>query len=76
MDGKNIKTLYEKIFNHEYDLSRVEQMIQPDQWELLHNQYIKGVIFLDSDLLSDLLPGFTEKMRERQFVNATIDIIR
>jgi hypothetical protein len=56
MDGKNIKMLYERIFNLEYQSARVEQMLQPQQRELLHNQYIKGVIFLNSDLLSDLLP--------------------
>ncbi len=51
-------------------------MFDPSKRELLHNQYIKGVIFLDSNLLSDLLPEFKEKSRERQFVNAAIDIIR
>jgi hypothetical protein len=76
MDGKNIKTLYEKIFNLEFQQERVEQMLQPAQRELLHEKYIKGVIFLDSDLLSALLPSFTEKAREWQFLNASIDLIR
>jgi hypothetical protein len=51
-------------------------MLQPEQRDLLHNQYIKGVVFLDSNLLSELLPDFTEKARERQFLNASIDLIR
>jgi hypothetical protein len=34
------------------------------------------VIFLDSNLLEELLPGFSDKMREWQFINAAIDIIR
>lgn len=76
LDGKNIKLLYEKIFNQEYNPSRVSQMFNPEQRELLHNKYIKGVMFLDSELLTALLPGFLEKSREWQFVNASIDIIR
>lgn len=76
MDGKNIKLLYEKIFNQEYDSTRVSQMFSPEQRELLHNKYIKGIVFLDSELLRAILPWFLEKSRERQFVNASIDIIR
>jgi hypothetical protein len=64
------------MFNSDYDLARVEQMIDPSKWNLLHDQYIKGVVFLDSNLLEELLPGFTQKARERQFLNATIDLIR
>lgn len=76
MDGKNIKILYEKIFNQEYDSAKVTQMFNPTQRELLHNKYIKGVFFLDSELITQLLPWFLEKSREWQFVNASIDIIR
>ncbi|MDR0369565.1 MAG: hypothetical protein LBH96_03485 [Candidatus Peribacteria bacterium] len=56
MDGKNIKLLYEKIFNQEYDSTRVSQMFSPEQRELLHNKYIKGIVFLDSELLRAILP--------------------
>jgi hypothetical protein len=56
MDGKNIKILYEKIFNQEYDSAKVTQMFNPTQRELLHNKYIKGVFFLDSELITQLLP--------------------
>lgn len=64
------------MFNYEYDPARVDKVINPDERELLHNQFIKGVIFLDSTLLEYLQPSFKRKARERQFVNATIDLIR
>lgn len=76
MDGKNLKTLYEKSFNYEYDMSKVKEMYNLEQWKLLHDKNIKWVIFLDSNLLVELLPWFQEKMREWQFINASIDIIR
>ena len=76
MDWKNLKILYEKTFNDDYDMSRVKEMYSWEQWKLLHNKYIKWVIFLDSNLLSELLPWFRDKMREWQFINAAIDIIR
>ena len=76
MDWKNMKTLYEKAFNEEYDMSRVKEMYKGQQRKLLHDKYIKWVVFLDSNLLSELIQWFEDKMRERQFVNASIDIIR
>ena len=76
MDGKNMKILYEKAFNKEYDMGKVREMYSGKQRKLLHDKYIKWVIFLDSNLLTELLPWFTDKMRERQFINASIDIIR
>ena len=76
MDWKNLKTLYEKSFNSEYSMSRVREMYSWDQRKLLHNKYIKWVVFLDSNLLTELLPWFSDKMREWQFINASIDIIR
>ena len=76
MDGKNMKILYEKAFNKEYDMGKVREMYSGKQRKLLHDKYIKWVIFLDSNLLTELLPWFTDKMREWQFINASIDIIR
>ena len=76
MDGKNIKTLYEKAFNEDYEIEKVKEMYSTDQRKLLHNKDIKWVIFLDSNLLTELLPWFSDKMREWQFINASIDIIR
>ena len=76
MDGKNMKTLYEKAFNEDYEIAKVKEMYSTDQRKLLHNKDIKWVIFLDSNLLTELLPWFSDKMREWQFINASIDIIR
>jgi hypothetical protein len=56
MDGQNLKLLYEKMFNTDYNQARVDQMLDPSQRELLHDQRIKGIVFLDSNLLEDLLP--------------------
>ena len=76
MDWKNLKVIYEKVFNEDYEINRVREMYSWEQWKLLHNKNIKWVIFLDSNLLKELLPWFSDKMREWQFVNASIDIIR
>jgi len=76
MDWKNLKTLYEKAFNNDYEIIKVKEMYSVDQRKLLHDKEIKWVIFLNSDLLTELLPWFSDKMREWQFINASIDIIR
>ncbi len=76
MDGKNLKILYEKAFNEDYEMDKVREMYSWKQRKLLHNKYIKWVIFLDSNLLTELLPWFSDRMREWQFMNAAIDIIR
>lgn len=76
MDWKNLKNLYEKSFNQDFEMSKVREMYSGKQRRLLHNKYIKWVIFLDSNLLVGLLPWFHEKMWEWQFVNASIDLIR
>jgi len=76
MDGNNMKVLYEKAFNEDYEMDRVKEMYSGQQRNLLHNKNIKWVIFLDSNLLTELLPWFSDKMREWQFINASIDIIR
>jgi len=76
MDWKNMKILYEKAFNEDYEMDKVREMYSGEQRKLLHNKYIKWVIFLDSNLLEELLPWFSDKMREWQFINASIDIIR
>jgi hypothetical protein len=76
MDWKNLKIMYEKAFNKDYEMAKVREMYSWEQRRLLHNKYIKWVIFLDSNLLTELLPWFSDKMREWQFINASIDIIR
>jgi len=76
IDGKNLKIMYEKAFNEDFEMDKVREMYSEQQRNLLHNKYIKWVIFLDSNLLEELLPWFSDKMREWQFINASIDIIR
>jgi hypothetical protein len=76
MDGERIKTLYERIFNETYQQDKVDQVIDTKQRETLHNSFIKGILFLNSHLVNELLPSFTQKERERQFINASVDLIR
>ncbi|MCX6822681.1 MAG: DUF4012 domain-containing protein [candidate division SR1 bacterium] len=76
IDGKNLKDLYELMFSKTYDINKVKQTMQPDLYDKLLNQNIRGVIFVRSDMLEKLLPGFRNKIRERQFLNASIDLIR
>ena len=76
MDWRNLKIMYEKAFNKDYEMAKVREMYSWEQRRLLHNKYIKWVIFLDSNLLTELLPWFSDRMREWQFINASIDIIR
>jgi hypothetical protein len=76
LDGRHLKILYETIFNEAYNPAIVERGVYADVWPSLTNKYIKGVIFLRSDMWEDVIPGFEQKAREWQFVNATIDLIR
>ena len=76
IDGSNLKWLYEKMFNEEYDMSKVQQTMVPGLYEKLLNKYIKGIIFIRSDLIEFLIPSFKEKAWEWQFQNANVDIIR
>lgn len=76
IDGSNIKWLYEKMFNEDYDPKKLETLM--DNWlskKLLH-KYIKWIIFIRSDLIEYLIPSFTQKAREWQFQNANVDLIR
>ncbi|MDR2541761.1 MAG: hypothetical protein LBD11_08760 [Candidatus Peribacteria bacterium] len=76
MDGERIKILYERMFNETYQQDKVDQVINKEQRETLHNSFIKGIFFLNSHLINELLPSFTQKERERQFINASVDLIR
>ncbi len=76
MDGVNIKTLFEKMVNENYEIRRVKQKLSPHQYEKLLHKYIKGVIFLRTDFFEEIIPDFHEKVRERQFLNASIDLIK
>lgn len=76
MDWRNIKILYEKMFNEEYDMWKVQQTMSPDLYDKLLHKYIKWVIFVRSDLIEKLNPAIKEKLWERQFLNAWVDLIR
>ena len=76
LDGKNLKTLYEKVFHTEYDPRKKEQLFSPEKWWQLFEKNIKWVVFLETELINYLMPAFREKAREWQFVNASIDLIR
>lgn len=64
------------MFNKTYEMRKVKQTMQPDLYTKVLNQNIKGVIFIRSDLLENFFPAFKQKARERQFLNASIDLIR
>ena len=76
IDGSNLKRLYEKMFNEDYVMRKVQKTMEPWLYEKLLHKNIKWVIFIRSDLIEYLIPSFTEKARERQFQNANVDIIR
>ncbi len=76
MDGLTIKTLFDRIFGGEFDPVKAKAFFAPDVYEQLFYQQINGVVFIRSDLLTQLIPGFEYTLRERQFANASIDIIR
>lgn len=56
IDGKNLKDLYEKMFNETYDIKKVEQTMQPDLYKKVLHQNIKGVFFIRSDSLEKIIP--------------------
>lgn len=68
--------MYEKIFHTEFDPERKEKLFKAEEWGRLFQQNIKGVVFLDSEFISYLLPSFRRKAWEWQFINANIDLIR
>ena len=76
IDGKNLKDLYEKMFNESYDMDKVKQTMDPALYEKVLHQNIKWVIFVRSDMMEKLLPGLQAKIQEWQFLNASVDIIR
>lgn len=76
IDGKNIKDLYELMFNKTYEMKKVKATFTEEQADALLNKDIKWVIFIQTDLIEYLIPWFNQKVRERQFLNASIDLIR
>ncbi|MBU0627150.1 hypothetical protein KKG31_02855 [Patescibacteria group bacterium] len=48
--------MYEKMFNETYDMKKVKQTMEPDLYEKLLHQYIKGVFFVKSDVIENIIP--------------------
>ncbi len=76
IDGQNIKTLYEKIFNEDYNEEIRNKTAYTDLQRTLTDKYIKWIFFLRTDMFEEIIPDLQRKIRERQFVNASIDLIR
>jgi len=76
IDGSNLKWLYEKMFNEDYDKNKLKTIMNPALANKLLHKYIKWIIFIRSDLIEYLIPSFTQKAREWQFQNANVDLIR
>lgn len=76
IDGKNLKDLYELMFNKTYEMRKVEQTMQPDLYNKVLHQNIKWVLFIRSDLLENFFTSFKQKAWEWQFLNASVDLIR
>jgi hypothetical protein len=76
IDGKNLKDLYELMFNKTFEMWKVQQTMQPDLYNKLLHQDIKGVVFIRSDLLESFFTKIKKKVQERQFLNASVDLIR
>ena len=64
------------MFNKTFEMWKVQQTMQPDLYNKLLHQDIKGVIFIRSDLLESFFTTFKSKVQERQFLNASVDLIR
>ena len=72
LDGKIMIDLYNKTFNDIWNSNK----IPPDTCIDMCNKKINGVIFLRTDMLNIIAPGFERKQWERQFLNACVDLIR
>ncbi len=72
IDGDNLIQLYNKTFNTDQSTT----YIPPELCNDICNRPIDGVIFVKTDVLKSLMPGLDKKTRERQFMNASIDLIR
>ena len=71
-DGKTLIALYDETFNKPQSSKNIPDSI----CRLLCDKQIHGVLFVRTDTIAKLLPEFTRKQREWQFLNANIDIIR
>lgn len=76
MDGNHIRTLFNTTFA-DPDIWRVqEKAVDPERFATVAGERIHGVVFVRSDGLVSLLPDLQETLWERQFINASINLIR
>ena len=72
IDGDYMIQLYNKTFNSPESDTHIPAQICQD----ICHRPIDGVIFVNTDTLKKLMPGLDRKTRERQFMNASVDLIR
>ena len=72
IDGDYMIKLYDKTFNSPESDAHIPAEVCKD----ICHRPIDGVIFVQTDGLKNLMPGLDRKTWERQFMNASIDIIR
>lgn len=72
IDWDHLIQLYNKTFNNPQSHKYIPSELCNDMCD----RDIDGVIFVKTDILKQLIPGLDKKTRERQFMNAAIDLIR
>ncbi len=72
MDGYNLIELYNKTFND----PQSEQFIPQELCKDICQKSIDGVVFINTASLEKLMPWLQKKLREWQFTNASVDILR
>lgn len=72
IDWDNLIQLYNKTFNHEQSELYIPEELCKD----ICHRPIEWVIFVKTDTLKKLIPWLEQKTRERQFMNAAIDLMR
>ncbi len=76
IDGRNIKNLYNHIFNNPKIYNKKKEVIKPNLFEHTFNKKVNWIIFIRSDILSKIIPWLQQKLREREFINANTDLLK
>lgn len=71
LDGETLIALYDETFNKANNKKLPAALCQD-----ICNKEISGVVFLKTSMITKILPEFTKKQWEWQFLNANIDILR
>lgn len=72
IDGDYMIQLYNKTFNN----PESDAHIPPEVCKDICHRPIDGVVFVQTNSLKSLIPDLEKKARERQFMNASVDILR